>query len=95
MKNLSSHTETNKLYKIFFFNSPKLRLTFYQAQNNSIPISFFHRLMKEGICDRSSAPSVSAISRLLRGRDGEDDRKLTDGKLKATKKKLILTKAWI
>lgn len=49
--------------------------------------------MKEGICDRSSAPSVSAISRLLRGRDGEDDRKLTDGKLKATKKKLILTKA--
>lgn len=33
------------------------------------------RLVKEGICDRSSAPSVSAISRLLRGRDGEDDRK--------------------
>lgn len=31
------------------------------------------RLVKEGICDRSSAPSVSAISRLLRGRDGGDD----------------------
>lgn len=27
------------------------------------------------MCDRSTAPSVSAISRLLRGRDGEDDRK--------------------
>lgn len=33
------------------------------------------RLVKEGICDRSSAPSVSAISRLLRGRDGDDDKK--------------------
>ncbi|XP_021954233.2 protein gooseberry isoform X2 [Folsomia candida] len=30
------------------------------------------RLIKEGICDRSSAPSVSAISRLLRGREGDD-----------------------
>ena len=29
------------------------------------------RLIKEGICDRSTAPSVSAISRLLRGRDDE------------------------
>lgn len=29
------------------------------------------RLIKEGICDRSTAPSVSAISRLLRGRDEE------------------------
>ncbi|XP_059490350.1 segmentation protein paired-like isoform X2 [Neocloeon triangulifer] len=38
------------------------------------------RLIKEGICDRSSAPSVSAISRLLRGRDGDDDKKLDDGK---------------
>ncbi|EEB11787.1 Paired box protein Pax-7, putative [Pediculus humanus corporis] len=37
------------------------------------------RLIKEGICDRSSVPSVSAISRLLRGRDGEDDRKINDG----------------
>ncbi|CAD7079580.1 unnamed protein product [Hermetia illucens] len=31
------------------------------------------RLIKEGICDRATAPSVSAISRLLRGRDGNDD----------------------
>ncbi|XP_070168698.1 protein gooseberry isoform X2 [Polyergus mexicanus] len=38
------------------------------------------RLIKEGICDRTSAPSVSAISRLLRGRDPEDDVKLGDGK---------------
>lgn len=34
------------------------------------------RLVKEGICDRSTAPSVSAISRLLRGRDGEDEKKI-------------------
>lgn len=33
------------------------------------------RLVKEGICDRSTAPSVSAISRLLRGRDEIDDEK--------------------
>lgn len=30
------------------------------------------RLIKEGLCDRSTAPSVSAISRLLRGHDGDD-----------------------
>ncbi|KAK2710324.1 protein gooseberry-like [Artemia franciscana] len=30
------------------------------------------RLIKEGICDRASAPSVSAISRLLRGRDDDE-----------------------
>ncbi|KAF3422113.1 hypothetical protein E2986_11271, partial [Frieseomelitta varia] len=34
------------------------------------------RLIKEGICDRTSAPSVSAISRLLRGRDSDDDTKV-------------------
>lgn len=39
------------------------------------------RLIKEGICDRTSAPSVSAISRLLRGRDPEDEAKLGDGEL--------------
>lgn len=37
------------------------------------------RLIKEGICDRTSAPSVSAISRLLRGRDPEDEAKFGDG----------------
>ncbi len=31
------------------------------------------RLVKEGICDKQTVPSVSAISRLLRGR--EDDEK--------------------
>ncbi|XP_067000683.2 protein gooseberry-neuro [Anabrus simplex] len=36
------------------------------------------RLIKEGLCDRTTAPSVSAISRLLRGRDVES--KLSDGK---------------
>ncbi|OXA52605.1 protein gooseberry [Folsomia candida] len=29
------------------------------------------RLVKEGLCDKNSAPSVSAISRLLRGREGD------------------------
>ncbi|XP_033213291.1 segmentation protein paired-like [Belonocnema kinseyi] len=38
------------------------------------------RLIKEEICDRTSAPSVSAISRLLRGRDTEDEIKIEDGK---------------
>ncbi|XP_017877563.1 protein gooseberry-like [Ceratina calcarata] len=38
------------------------------------------RLIKEGICDRTTAPSVSAISRLLRGRDPEDEAKLGDSK---------------
>ncbi len=33
------------------------------------------RLIKEGICDKSSVPSVSAISRLLRGRDEEEVKK--------------------
>ncbi|KZC08650.1 Segmentation protein paired [Dufourea novaeangliae] len=42
------------------------------------------RLIKEGICDRTSAPSVSAISRLLRGRDPEDEAKLGDGKLRVS-----------
>jgi paired box protein 3/7 len=31
------------------------------------------RLIKEGICDKNTVPSVSAISRLLRGR--EEDKK--------------------
>ncbi|ODN04210.1 Segmentation protein paired [Orchesella cincta] len=37
------------------------------------------RLIKEGICDRTTAPSVSAISRLLRGREGETEKKILDG----------------
>ncbi|KAI5712031.1 hypothetical protein M8J76_000624 [Diaphorina citri] len=40
------------------------------------------RLIKEGLCDRGSAPSVSAISRLLRGHEGDDtssEKKLSDG----------------
>lgn len=55
------------------------------------------RLIKEGICDRTSAPSVSAISRLLRGRDPEDETKLgdRDGKFQLSfllykKKKLLV-----
>ncbi|XP_073979491.1 protein gooseberry-like isoform X2 [Rhodnius prolixus] len=38
------------------------------------------KLIKEGLCDRGNAPSVSAISRLLRGNDSDDpDKKLHDG----------------
>ena len=33
------------------------------------------RLIKENICDKSTVPSVSAISRLLRGRDEEELKK--------------------
>nr|XP_045606437.1 paired box protein Pax-7-like [Procambarus clarkii] len=32
-------------------------------------------LIKDGLCDRNTAPSVSAISRLLRGKDDDDDPK--------------------
>ncbi|ROT66482.1 putative segmentation protein paired-like isoform X2 [Penaeus vannamei] len=33
------------------------------------------RLIKDGLCDRNTAPSVSAISRLLRGKDEDEDPK--------------------
>ncbi|KAK8395073.1 hypothetical protein O3P69_006077 [Scylla paramamosain] len=33
------------------------------------------RLIKDGLCDRNTAPSVSAISRLLRGKEDDDDPK--------------------
>ena len=36
---------------------------------------FLFRLIKENICDKSTVPSVSAISRLLRGRDAEELKK--------------------
>ncbi|XP_034951415.1 protein gooseberry-like isoform X1 [Chelonus insularis] len=40
------------------------------------------RLIKDGVCDRTSAPSISAISKLLRGRNTEEETttKLADGK---------------
>lgn len=38
------------------------------------------RLIKEGLCDRSTAPSVSAISRLLRGRDADESKNGKDSK---------------
>lgn len=42
---------------------------------NFFSLSPFARLIKDGLCDRNTAPSVSAISRLLRGKDDEDDAK--------------------
>ena len=38
------------------------------------------RLIKEGLCDKTTVPSVSAISRLLRGRE-EDEKKIGKKKL--------------
>nr|XP_016926907.1 segmentation protein paired [Drosophila suzukii] len=35
------------------------------------------KLIREGVCDRSTAPSVSAISRLVRGRDAPLDNELS------------------
>ena len=37
------------------------------------------RLIKEGLCDKTTVPSVSAISRLLRGRE-EDEKKIGKNK---------------
>ncbi|CAG9861598.1 unnamed protein product [Phyllotreta striolata] len=50
------------------------RIEQYKRENPSIfSWEIRDRLIKEGICDRSSAPSVSAISRLLRGKGGDYD----------------------
>ncbi|XP_050299646.1 protein gooseberry-like [Anthonomus grandis grandis] len=55
------------------------RIEQYKRENPSIfSWEIRDRLVKEGICDRSSAPSVSAISRLLRGKGGDCDDKSTD-----------------
>jgi len=46
----------------------------YKAENPGVfSWEVRDRLIKEGICDKNTVPSVSAISRLLRGR--EDDEK--------------------
>ncbi|CAH2007517.1 unnamed protein product [Acanthoscelides obtectus] len=50
------------------------RIEQYKRENPSIfSWEIRDRLVKEGICDRSTAPSVSAISRLLRGKGGDCD----------------------
>lgn len=52
------------------------RIEHYKRENPSIfSWEIRDRLVKEGICDRSSAPSVSAISRLLRGKGADCDGK--------------------
>lgn len=70
------------------------RIEQYKRENPSIfSWEIRDRLVKEGICDRSTAPSVSAISRLLRGKgadcDGEYD-KIKNYKLKIKIKKIII-----
>ncbi|XP_069997500.1 paired box protein Pax-3-B [Penaeus vannamei] len=42
------------------------------------------RLIKDGLCDRNTAPSVSAISRLLRGKDEDEDPKKSKEAVKQT-----------
>jgi hypothetical protein len=55
------------------------KIEIYKRDNPSIfSWEVRDRLIKEGICDRTTAPSVSAISRLIRDRDPEDA-KLVDG----------------
>ncbi|KAB0790484.1 hypothetical protein PPYR_15110 [Photinus pyralis] len=55
------------------------RIEQYKKENPSIfSWEIRDRLVKEGICDRSTAPSVSAISRLLRGKGNDCDDKSTD-----------------
>ncbi|XP_030762854.1 protein gooseberry-like [Sitophilus oryzae] len=50
------------------------RIEQYKRENPSIfSWEIRDRLVKEGICDRSTAPSVSAISRLLRGKGDSDE----------------------
>ncbi|KAK6634870.1 hypothetical protein RUM44_000117 [Polyplax serrata] len=56
------------------------RIEDYRRENTGIfSWEIRERLIKEGVCDRSSVPSISAISRLLRGSDADEDRKLNDG----------------
>ncbi|XP_043278752.1 protein gooseberry-like [Venturia canescens] len=38
------------------------------------------RLIEDGVCDKTTAPGMSTISRLLRGHDGDDDTKIHDDK---------------
>ena len=45
---------------------------YYSTEKNNLSI---FRLIKENICDKTSVPSVSAISRLLRGRDEDEVKK--------------------
>ncbi|XP_004524654.1 segmentation protein paired isoform X2 [Ceratitis capitata] len=50
------------------------RIEEYKRQNPSIfSWEIRDKLIRDGICDRTTAPSVSAISRLVRGRDAQND----------------------
>ncbi|XP_011187391.2 segmentation protein paired [Zeugodacus cucurbitae] len=50
------------------------RIEEYKRQNPSIfSWEIRDKLIRDGICDRTTAPSVSAISRLVRGRDAPAD----------------------
>lgn len=54
----------------------------YKRENPSVfSWEIRDRLVKDGICEKGNAPSVSAISRLIRGRDNEDDTRIGEGKI--------------
>lgn len=90
-KNIWTHNNNNN---IIFVHVVHDNFTHARVRANStvlIPISaitlfrfiYLFRLIREGLCDRGSAPSISAISRLLRGHDGDDtgsEKKVSDGK---------------
>ncbi|XP_032670646.1 protein gooseberry-like isoform X1 [Odontomachus brunneus] len=53
----------------------------YKRENPSVfSWEIRDRLVKDGICEKANAPSVSAISRLIRGRDNEDDARVGEVK---------------
>lgn len=59
------------------------RIEEYKRKNPSIfSYEVRDRLVEDGLCDRTTVPSLSAISRLLRNRDPQDEGavKLPDGK---------------
>jgi len=54
----------------------ELKIEGYKKENPGVfSWEIRDRLIKEGICDKTTVPSVSAISRLLRGRDEDEVKK--------------------
>ena len=59
----------------------EVKIESYRKENPSIfSWEVRDRLIKEGICDRTNAPSISAISRLIRNKESNTN-KYEEGKL--------------
>ena len=55
------------------FNSSSYQVDSYKCENPGVfSWEVRDRLIKDGICDKNTVPSVSAISRLLRGREEQE-----------------------